>query len=718
MYLIEIKNGDNKTTLPRKQRLNARVTKPKNKSDSFTFEVTNEFDKSLLKPFTTSITVVDEESRLFRGRIISDETDIYNFGIVECEGALSFLNDTFYPPFEWKSTPEGLLQSVLDNHNANVEDAKKIYLGSVTVTDSNNYLAISSEDYLTSLSVIQDKLIDKLGGNLIIRYEDNGTYLDYLTDILRENSQTIELGKNLLDVSVEKSYDEIITRLIPLGAKDEETGKYLDITSLRNGKNYIDNTEAIEQYGIISGIVHFDDITISHNLLNKANAVIKDLAKAKCTITIKAVDLNMVDKTYEKFKLGDWIKTIIPTHGINEFYQLNQIEYFIDNPEDNIITLGDIRATNTSTTTDNIKDINEVMNSIVNPNKNTLMATKIAGVLNLMNASLRAQKNEAQKQDIRAILFEDLDPNSTTFGAMCLGTQGIQISKKRNDLNNDWVWGTAIDFQTVYADYILTGVLSDKLGNFYLDMDTGELVMKNGTFKGDINTEKDITVGNLIRLGASNTEDKGIVFGDEQMTLEVGTNAVYFEAHNGRRFVLSSVPENNEVYSQVSINPYDISIASYDVNLQSEGGDLVIGNQGGNIIFTDYLNEIDVFDDMVIFPGQSISGIKQTAIGYVSSSRKSLYFYVDCGKAMSGDISTCTIRSLKLNIRIVEGGYVGEGYVEDGYNYVNNSNYTITAYVRKKTNGITIKMDQNVTYGTANNTPVAVDIQGIEVVFA
>lgn len=486
MYLIKIKNGDNETTLPKEQRISPRVTKSKNKSDSFNFEVTNEFDKSLLKPFTTIVTVLDEESKLFRGRIVGNESDIYNFGIVECEGALSFLKDTFYPPFEWSNSPETLLQSVLDNHNANVEDAKKIYLGTVTVSDPNDYLAVSSEEYNTSLSIIQDKLIEKLGGYLVVRYEDDGTYIDWLTDILRENSQKIELGSNLIDVNVQKNYTGIITRLIPLGAKDEETGKRLDISSVNNGLTYIDNQEGIAKYGIISGTVYWDDVTVPDNLLSKANAIVDELAKGKCTITINAVDLNMVDKTYEKFELGDWIKTIIPTHGINEFYQLNQIEYHIDEPEDNVITLGDILKTSTSETSSNIKDINDVMNSIINPSNNTLMAKQIAGVLNLMNTSMRAQKNNSQKQDVRAILFEDLDKESPTFGAMCLGTQGIQIAKQRNELDTDWVWGTAIDFQTIYANYIITGILTDKLGNFYLDMDTGELSMKNGVFTGRI----------------------------------------------------------------------------------------------------------------------------------------------------------------------------------------------------------------------------------------
>ena len=65
------------------------------------------------------------------------------------------------------------------------------------------------------------------------------------------------------------------------------------------------------------------------------------------------------------------------------------------------------------------------------------MAEKIKGVLNAINTQLRYQKNVAQKQDVRAILFEDTDKESSTYGAMCLGTQGFQIANTRTQDGRD-----------------------------------------------------------------------------------------------------------------------------------------------------------------------------------------------------------------------------------------------------------------------------------------
>src|SRR5699024_9864395 len=68
-----------------------------------------------------------------------------------------------------------------------------------------------------------------------------------------------------------------------------------------------------------------------------------------------------------------------------------------------------------------VSSITHSVSQVINQSNNTLMADRIAGVLNLMYTSLRAQKDIAQKQDVRAILFEDLDKSSPTFGALCIG---------------------------------------------------------------------------------------------------------------------------------------------------------------------------------------------------------------------------------------------------------------------------------------------------------
>ena len=70
-----------------------------------------------------------------------------------------------------------------------------------------------------------------------------------------------------------------------------------------------------------------------------------------------------------------------------------------------------------------------------------------------------------------------MDSASPTFGALAIGTQGVQISKTRQ--NNEWVWGTAINFEGIIANYIIAGILSDKTASNYWNLDTGYMLSFN-----------------------------------------------------------------------------------------------------------------------------------------------------------------------------------------------------------------------------------------------
>ena len=75
----------------------------------------------------------------------------------------------------------------------------------------------ANSDYVKTWEEINNKLIDNLGGYVLVRRAGNANYLDYLLDSPYMSTQQIELGENLLDVIKETRADDIIT-LIPAGA--------------------------------------------------------------------------------------------------------------------------------------------------------------------------------------------------------------------------------------------------------------------------------------------------------------------------------------------------------------------------------------------------------------------------------------------------------------------------------------------------------------------
>lgn len=90
----------------------------------------------------------------------------------------------------------------------------------------------------------------------------------------------------------------------------------------------------------------------------------------------------------------------------------------------------------------------------------SVVAEQIKGFIDGTWSQLRIQNTAAKKQDVRAILFEDLDPDSETFGALSIGTQGLQISRRRTAANDDWIWTTALTAGGLIADIINGGTIS------------------------------------------------------------------------------------------------------------------------------------------------------------------------------------------------------------------------------------------------------------------
>lgn len=132
-------------------------------------------------------------------------------------------------------------------------------------------------------------------------------------------------------------------------------------------------------------------------------------------------------------------------------------------------------------------------------NDGTVRADQIQGIINAQKANLRAMKDIAQTQEVRAVLFEDLDPDSPTFGAMCLGTMGFQIANERTADGRDWQWSTFGTGDGFFADYIVAGtMLADRIRGGVL-LVGGSGLAKDGVF--EVYTADDQLIGRIDKTG-------------------------------------------------------------------------------------------------------------------------------------------------------------------------------------------------------------------------
>lgn len=179
-------------------------------------------------------------------------------------------------------------------------------------------------------------------------------------------------------------------------------------------------------------------------------------------------------KVLETVSLGDTIHCRHSKLGIVTDARVIALEYDCIQKRVISVELGDFK----NNYFDKITSSADKIESIVNPD-GSIMAEKVQGILDGVYTQLKLQSTVAKKVNGRAFTVEDLDPDSPLYGCMVWGTQGLQIATKRTADGKDWDWSTAITAQGIVADAVITGLLSDKTGKNFWNLDTGEFQLSS-----------------------------------------------------------------------------------------------------------------------------------------------------------------------------------------------------------------------------------------------
>lgn len=300
------------------------------------------------------VSVYRGNTEIFYGEVRTREKDRFKNQPVKATGALSFLADSILPQQEWHDiAPRDLLDAWLQLHNNQVEDRKKIYTGVVTIHDSNDSL-YRITDRENTLEAIRDKLVDRLGGYLRLRHENDKLYLDWLTiqEYGKYCEQPIQFGENLMDYSETMTADDVITALIPLGAaieqetdenasEFEQLEKNVDITSVNDGKDYIYSKEAVENFGWVWRTEKWDDVSVPANLLKKATEFLTSNQYESLVISLTAVDLSLFGQDYDSFDIGDRVLCNAIPYGMKKVLPVMEMKIPLQQPDQAQLTLGE-----------------------------------------------------------------------------------------------------------------------------------------------------------------------------------------------------------------------------------------------------------------------------------------------------------------------------------------------------------------------------------------
>lgn len=290
--------------------------------------------------YRSVVTIYRDGVLRFRGRALYPTDDFMLRRTITCEGERCFLRDGIHRPYKYADTPSAVFRAVIEQYNAQVEAFKQFVVGTIEGI-SDTLIELENEE-AEQISGIVDKLVDLCGGYIIFTTNQSGQrVINWFSEINYSNSQIIEFGSNLVDFSRTTANSDVATVLFPYGAKNETTGERITVASVNGGLDFIKDDEAVALRGMIAKAVYWDDIKSSADLLVRAQQYLNNSKNLVASLELTAVDLSLLDKNIDSFRVGDTIRVRSKPHGITDgYYQLTEQSLDFLHPQNDRIVLG------------------------------------------------------------------------------------------------------------------------------------------------------------------------------------------------------------------------------------------------------------------------------------------------------------------------------------------------------------------------------------------
>lgn len=340
---VEIFNPDNMNTLPVTE---AQMSEQLNEAGALRFTLVHGHPKyGELEGMASYITAYDDNDVIFYGRVM--ETPLPSFsGLIsyECEGALSFLNDSEVTPSKnaMTKTAQEFFEWCITQHNADVgNDSRRTFeVGNVTVSEKNKSEKYQISSFTQTKSAIENNLLNVYGGYLRVRIVNGHRYIDWLENYSNNlNQSPITIGVNIIERAFTMSGENLFTVLRPVG----KNGFLLDNPTI----NVFSSSQINNKYGRIIKSVSFNDAATKAALQTKANEYIARIKKTLlCTGSIKMVDMHCLDNTVPTIHLGDRFNNLEGLNGAE--MTICSLERDFMNPAIDECSFGNERSLNDS----------------------------------------------------------------------------------------------------------------------------------------------------------------------------------------------------------------------------------------------------------------------------------------------------------------------------------------------------------------------------------
>ena len=379
----------------------------------------------------------------------------------------------------------------------------------------SNIIDVSTSYYIRKnlIEAIQSDadqaFINRWGGEV---YYDN--YTIYVNERIGfDNGMRVEIGLNCESIEAEIDMSSVTTRIVPTsynGYGMNGESPWVDSPLINHYPVIYTKTVEFPEVKMREDASDSDDDTVTIcDTQEQLNAALEKkcqelfetgIDKPTSNYKVDLIDLSKTEeykdlKKLETAGLGDTVHCKNPGLDIETDGRIIKVAYDCIGEKNDSVEIGDF-------TYNYINDLEAALNRVdeaINQN-GTVKAEKVAGILDGIRTQMRAQATVAQPAAVRATIFEDLNPNSPTYGALCLGTMGFQIAYQRTADDREWDWRTFGTGRGFFADFITAGtMLADRvragklqsqnfvegMSGFELDLDTGIITFYDSDESGN-----------------------------------------------------------------------------------------------------------------------------------------------------------------------------------------------------------------------------------------
>lgn len=181
-------------------------------------------------------------------------------------------------------------------------------------------------------------------------------------------------------------------------------------------------------------------MTQAENLKKKGLEALNEKIKTVETIEMTSADLSQMDKSYDDFRMGQYVFVDSPPHGMeNEKFLVTKMTPRLSDPGQNKLTFGRVRSTFTQESNKNNRTVEELVNQVERAKQDISMVNKQKMYrLYLVSTGGNIFKNQEGSTTLQAIAYS-WDKEITAS----LADSQFQWLRSSQDLEGDAAWNTA-----------------------------------------------------------------------------------------------------------------------------------------------------------------------------------------------------------------------------------------------------------------------------------